>query len=140
MISPDIITMPAAGQDFYGKTAGEMITDAWAGEDGTVTGTFHYVTGYTGFNETEPAEQEGYYFPFVLTKSGATMTFKKNGDISKDSIPWEADNVFRVTQGDTFEVLVDGNHVVTFNFTEAVFETKAAKTASKQRAKSRAAS
>ena len=28
MISPDIMTMPAAGQDFYGKTAGEMITGA----------------------------------------------------------------------------------------------------------------
>lgn len=127
--------MPAAGQDLYGKTAGEMITDAWTGEDGTVTGAFHYVTGYTGFNEAEPVEQEGYYFPFTLVKSGTTMTFKKNGDISKDSIPWEADNVFHVTRGDTFEVLVDGVHVVTFNFTEAVFEPKAAKTASKQRAK-----
>ena len=50
--------MPAAGQDFYGKTAGEMITDAWVGEDGTVTGTFHYVTGYTGFTEAVPAEQD----------------------------------------------------------------------------------
>ncbi len=141
MISPDIITMPAAGQDFYGKTAGEMITDAWTGEDGTVTGTFHYVTGYTGFNDALPEEQEGHFFPFALVKSGTTMTFKKNGDISKDSIPWEANNVFRVTQGDTFEVLVDGSHVVTFDFSEAVFEPKVAeKTPSKQRAKSKTTS
>ena len=132
--------MPAAGQDFYGKTAGEMITNARIGKDGTVTGTFRYVTGYTGFNSEVPTEQEGHYFPFTLVKSGTTMTFKKNGDVLKDSIEWEADNVFRITQGDTFEVLVDGAHVVTFNFTEAVFEQKAAKTASKQRAKSRAAS
>lgn len=131
--------MPAAGQDFYGKTAGEMITDAWVGEDGTVTGTFHYVTGYTGFNEAVPAEQDGYYFPFVLTRSGATMTFKKNGDVSKDSIPWEANNVFRVTPGDVFEILVDGAHVVTLNFAGAAFEPKVSQT-SLRRAKSKTVS
>ena len=126
MMSPDILTMPAAGQDFYGKTAGEMVTDAWVGQNGTVTGTFHYMSGYTGFNDA---------LPFTLVKSGTTMTFKKNGEISKDSIPWEANNVFRITQGNTFEVLVDGAHVVTFDFTEAVFEPKTVKTASKQRTK-----
>ena len=135
MMSPDILTMPAAGQDFYGKTAGEMVTDAWVGQNGTVTGTFHYMSGYTGFNDALPEEQEGYYFPFTLVKSGTTMTFKKNGEISKDSIPWEANNVFRITQGNTFEVLVDGAHVVTFDFAEAVFEPKTVKTASKQRTK-----
>lgn len=140
MMSPDILTMPAAGQDFYGKTAGEMVTDAWVGQSGIVTGTFHYMSGYTGFNDTLPEEQEGYYFPFTLAKSGTTMTFKKNGEISKDSIPWEANNVFRITQGDTFEVLVDGAHVVTFDFTEAVFEPKTVKAASKQRTKSNTSS
>lgn len=117
-----------------------MVTDAWVGEDGTVTGTFHYVTGYTGFNETVLAEQEGYYFPFVLARSGTTMTFRKNGDVSKDSIPMEANNVFRVTPGDIFEILVDGSHVVTLNFAGAVFEPKTVKAASKQRAKSKTAS
>ena len=115
------------------------MTNVWVGENGYVTGTFHYITGYTGFNEEVPAEQEGYYFPFTLAKSGTTMTFKKNGEISKDSIPWEANNVFRVTQGDTFEVLVDGNHIVTFNFSGAVFEPNTTvKSATKQRAKSSA--
>ncbi len=95
------------------------------------------MSGYTGFNDALSEEQEGYYFPFTLAKSGTTMTFKKNGEISKDSIPWEANNVFRITQGDTFEVLVDGVHVVTFDFTEAVFEPKTtAKAVSKQRTKS----
>ena len=141
MMSPDILTMPAAGQDFYGKTAGEMVTDAWVGQSGIVTGTFHYMSGYTGFNDALPEEQEGYYFPFTLVKSGTTMTFKKNGEISKDSIPWEANNVFRVTQGDTFEVLVDGNHVVTFNFSGSVFEPNTTgKSVAKQRSKSATAS
>lgn len=91
-------------------------------EDGTVTGTFKHVTGYTGFNADNPAEQEGYYFPFKLAKTGTNMTFKKNDVESKKDIPWEADNVFRVTTSDTFTVIVDGNEVVTFNFAKATFE------------------
>ena len=91
-------------------------------KDGTVTGTFKHVTGYNGFNPQIPTEQEGYYFPFRLTKTGTTMTFKKNGETSKEGIPWEADNVFRIMKSDTFEVFVDEKHVITFNFAKAMFE------------------
>lgn len=49
------------------------------------------------------------------------MTFKKNGDAVKEDIPWEADNVFRITKSDTFEVIVDDASVVTFSFGGAVF-------------------
>lgn len=125
MISPDILTMPAAGQDLYGKTAGEMVTDPKVYEDGSVEGTFHYVSGYTGFNGSNAKEQEGYYFPVHLTKAGEKMTFKKNGKVSKKEILWEADNVFRVTSGDTFTILVDGEEAVTLNFERADFEPKA---------------
>ena len=125
MISPDIMTIPAAGQDLYGKTAGELASDLFVSEDGTVTGTFHYVTGYTGFNSTKASEQEGYFFPFTLTQTGEKMTFKKNGKATKTDIAWEANNVFRVTAGDTFTVLVDGTEAVTFNFAKATFEPKA---------------
>lgn len=92
--------------------------------DGTVTGTLKHVTDYTQFNEAVPAvpaEQEGYFFPFKLTKTGTKMTFKKNGAESKKDIAWEAMNVFRVTKTDTFEVIVDGESVVTFNFAKATF-------------------
>lgn len=125
MISPDIMTMPAAGQDFYGKTAGEMITNPAVDADGNVTGTLHYVQGYTGFNGSVKKEQEGYYFPFHLAKKGSKMTFKKNGEVTKDNIPWEADNVFRVSNGDTFSILVDGEETVTLKFDKAEFEEKA---------------
>lgn len=125
MISPDIMTIPAAGQDLYGKTVGDMIgSDVKVSEDGNVTGTFHYVTGYTGFNSSKTSEQEGYYFPFTLTKSGEKMTFKKNGRATKSDIDFEANNVFRVTSSDKFEVIVDGSSVVTFAFGNAVFENK----------------
>ena len=50
------------------------------------------------------------------------MTFKKNGEQGKTDIPWEADNVFRITASDTFTVLVDDEEVVTFDFSQANFE------------------
>lgn len=124
MISPDIMTLPAAGQDFYGKTAGEMMEEAFVDANGNVTGTFKHVTGYTGFNSEVTEEQEGYFFPFHLTKTGTTMSFLKNGEPGKEDIPWEADNVFRVTKGDTFEIKVDGTPVVTLSFDKATFQTK----------------
>ena len=103
-------------------------------ENGDVRGTFKYVTGYTGFNGDVPAEQEGYFFPFTLKKSGTTMTFKKNGAVSKENLPWEANNVFRVTQSDTFTVIVDSAEVLTFHFNNSTFqpETKVAKARGKR--------
>lgn len=50
------------------------------------------------------------------------MSFKKNGEPGKADIPWEADNVFRVTASDTFTVIVDSEEIVTFNFAKAIFE------------------
>lgn len=104
--------------------------------NGDVRGTFKYVTGYTGFNTAVPEEQEGYFFPFTLKTSGTTMTFKKNGAVSKQDIPWEANNVFRVTASDTFTVLVDGAEAVTFHFNNSVFqpESKTAKVRAKRNA------
>lgn len=90
--------------------------------DGSVFGTFKYVTGYTGFNGTVTEEQEGYYFPFDLNKTGTTMSFIKNGKPGKTDISYEKSNVFRITKNDTFEVKVDGKSVVIFNFKNANFE------------------
>lgn len=97
-------------------------TDIKIDENGKVTGTFHKVTGYTEFNPSNPSEQSGYFFPFSLTKEGTTMTFKKNGAATKENIPFEKDNVFRVTKTAKFEVLVDDESVVTFDFSSATFE------------------
>lgn len=89
-------------------------------EDGTVKGTFKYVTDYTEFS-SNTEEQNGYYFPFSLKKSGTKMTFKKNGSPVKEGIAYEKDNVFRVTSSDTFTVSVDDEDVITFKFNQANF-------------------
>ena len=92
--------------------------------DGSVFGTFKYVTGYEEFNNAMPEEQEGYFFPFELKKTGSKMTFKKNGNITKNDIGFDKDIVFRVSKGDTFEVLVDRKSVAVFNFRNARFKTE----------------
>ena len=117
------MTIPAASQDLLGKTVGDMVEPGmYVQGDGSVFGTFKYVTGYEEFNSTVPEEQEGYFFPFELKQTGSKMTFKKNGVITKNEIAFDKDIVFRVTKGDAFEVLVDGKHVVTFNFRNARFK------------------
>ena len=50
------------------------------------------------------------------------MTFKKHGSPTKQNIAFDPDIIFRVTKNDTFEVLVDNQSVVTFNFSGATFE------------------
>ncbi len=51
------------------------------------------------------------------------MTFKKNDEITKENIDFEKDNVFRIeNNSDTFEVLVDNESIVKFDFTDVVLE------------------
>ncbi len=125
MIGSDILTLFPASQTLLGKQVSEMVGDDLAVKaDGSVVGTFRYVTGYTEFSGTA-GEQSGYYFPFHLTKTGTTMTFKKNDAPTKENIPFDADIVFRVTKDDTFEVLVDNQSVVKFSYKDATFEPQA---------------
>ena len=123
MIGSDTLTLFPGSQTLLGKQVSELVgDDLKVYADGFVTGTFHHVTGYSEFS-SEPDEQEGYYFPFHLTKAGTKMTFKKNGSPTKQDIAFDPDIVFRVTKTDTFEVLVDDSSVVKFNFAGATFES-----------------
>ena len=123
MIGSDTLSRFSGSQTLLWKQVSELVGDDLAVKaDGSVVGTFHHVTGYTEFS-SEPDEQEGYYFPFHLTKTGSKMTFKKNGSPTKQDIAFDPDIIFRVTKTDAFEVLVDNQSVVTFNFSGATFES-----------------
>lgn len=123
MIGSDTLSRFPGSQTLLWKQVSELVGDDLAVKaDGSVVGTFHHVTGYTEFS-SEPDEQEGYYFPFHLTKTGSKMTFKKNGSPTKQDIAFDLDIIFRVTKTDAFEVLVDNQSVVTFNFSGATFES-----------------
>lgn len=109
---------------YLGKTGADLQSaDTVMLENGKVLGTLKHVTGFTEFNATVPEEQDGYYFGFVLTKTGTKMTFKKNGVVTKEGIAWEAKNIFRITStGTVFEVLVDGVSVLTLDFSNINFD------------------
>lgn len=98
--------------------------DLSVSKNGAVTGTFHYVTGFTEFNSTKPEEQEGYYFPFKLTQTGTLMTIKKNGVAGegKENMAFDPDIILRVSKDDTFTIEVDSEPVITFTFSGATFE------------------
>lgn len=122
MIGSDVLTLFPGSQALLGKNVEDMVgDDIQVTKEGNVVGTFKYVTGFTGFNSTVPEEQEGYFFPFKLTQTGTTMTFKKNGVVTKSEIPFDPDIIFRVTRNDVFEVDVDGSPVVTLEFSHATF-------------------
>ena len=55
-----------AEENAYGKTVSDLQTGVSV-SDSDITGTLHYVTGYTGFNGTEPSEQEGNYLALKFT-------------------------------------------------------------------------
>ncbi|WP_343247727.1 major tail protein [Diplocloster hominis] len=124
VMSGRMVTIPASSKILYDMSIADMIEPGMeVGSDGKVTGTFKHLTGYTGFS-SKAEEQEGYYFPFRLEKKGEKMSFYKNGAPAKKDIPWDEYNVFRVTQGDTFEIRVDNISVIRLTFADAVFQAK----------------
>lgn len=50
-----------------GKKVKELGTFKMAGDGNGIQGTLNYVSGYTGFNGSDPQEQEGYFLPFGFT-------------------------------------------------------------------------
>lgn len=123
MIGSDVLTLFPQSQTLLGKRVSSLVgNDLKVLKNGTVTGTFKKVTGYTQFSSNEE-EQNGYYFPFKLTKTGETMTLKKNGVAAegKENMAFDPEIIFRVTKTDVFSVDVDGVPVVTFNFKKAIF-------------------
>lgn len=103
-------------------------------KDGSVEGTFKYVTGFTEFS-SDSVEQEGYYFPFKLTQQGKKMTLKKNGSAApeKTDMQFDPEIILRISKDDTFEIIVDEKSVVTFSFIKADFEERTRKHAGKIR-------
>ena len=112
------MTLFSGGQSLLGKRVSSLVgNDLKVLADGSVVGTIKKVTGYTQFSSNE-AEQSGYYFPFKLTKTGTTMTLKKNGVAGegKEDMPFDPEIILRVSKEDTFTIEVDDTPVVTLNF------------------------
>ena len=72
--------MPESSEaNLFGKTVSELQTGIVVGGS-EITGTLHYVTGYTGFHGSEPTQQEGNYLALKIeATSGATTTVEVVG-------------------------------------------------------------
>ncbi len=83
-----------------------------------VLGTLKYVTGYDGF---EPGA-EGNFFPFQLGEKtkGTVMELKKDGQVRYTGL-WDEFNVIKVEPGQEWQVVVDDNPVITFDFSKTNF-------------------
>ncbi len=75
--------------DTFGKSLEELQSNVVIGADHRITGTLHYVTGYTGFSSI-PAEQSGNYLvthyspdppeaDVMVYKTSGTVGWKKLG-------------------------------------------------------------
>ena len=118
------MTLFPAGRDLLGKQVSDMVgNDLCVYADGSVYGTLKYITGYTGFS-SNGEEQAGYYFPFVIAKTGTTMSLKKNGVAApgKENMPFDPEIILRIPEKtDRWTIEVDGAPVVTFNFNGATW-------------------
>lgn len=121
--------IPAGKTLYLGKPVSDFVMNgAKILEDGTVLGTFKWVTGFKAFNEAIAAEQNGYYIPIKLTSNvtGKKMTLKKDGEVREDKTEMDFDPelLLRVTStSDKFTVEVDGKDIITFNFEQAQLGT-----------------
>lgn len=124
------VSVPKSTTDFLGKKTSDLVDGIELLADGTgayVSGTAHYVTGFTAFNESIPEEQEGWYFPIELNESGATtMTFYKNGVITKKGIAYDPQCLFRIEDNNTtFAIETDTGRRISFDFDGLTLEPKA---------------
>lgn len=113
----------------YGKKASEL-GEFKISKTGAVTGTAKYVTGYTGFNESNESEQEGYYFPIAFTKSQEVREVTMQVVGSKNPpVKMDAENVIylgkTVATAKKKQVeLVHGSDRLVLTFEDAAFEKK----------------
>lgn len=128
MMGSDVLTVPARSQTILGMQVAAMVSpDVHVTESGSVLGMLPYVEGFKGFNEKKPEEQQGNYFPFVLTQTGQKMTLKKNGTApkGKQDMKFDPEIILRVDSPETyFEIEVDGKPVVKLDFKNTILSGK----------------
>ena len=106
----------------YGKKVSELIgNDVKILADGSVVGTFNYVSGYTKFS-SKKEEQDGYFFPIKLDEKykGKTVTAKRTSGsggeekTSSDDLFW----TLKLTDGkDTvYSFKADNEPIFTLSF------------------------
>lgn len=113
----------------YGKTVSELQSNVVV-EGDAISGTLHYVTGYTGFHGSDPLEQEGNYLALTFTPTNwdGVMTVELVGGTKGAVTLSEGDDfcVFKVdstTQSIKVEYTDgDSDYEKTYSLTSLVLE------------------
>lgn len=116
-VRPQVLS---AETTLLGKRVDEMVTDLVIEDSGSVKGNFIKVDNFTDFSSI-PDEQSGYYFPFGLDGDYSKITITKNEEEPKEFDQGDKTYIFRVSQEDTFKLVIDDTQTITFTFTEATF-------------------
>lgn len=93
-----------------GKPVSELQSSDVTVGDSAITGTLHYVTGYTGFHGSDPLEQEGNFLALkidAITTEGVTTTVELVGG-TKGPVTLDSDMniVLHIQNKDTESVKV----------------------------------
>ena len=115
------IKIPAQDVVLYGLPVSAMVQNGMrVQKDGKVKGRLFHVPLYAGFSK-DTALQSGYFFPFHITNAGEDMDFLKNGE-QRYTGKFEDYNVLKVEPGQRWDILVDGQKIAVFDFSEAKFD------------------
>ena len=115
----------------YDKTVSELQSNVVVAGD-TISGTLHYVTGYTGFNGSEPLEQEGNYLAlkFEPTTWDGVVTVELVGG-TKGAVTLSEDDDFCVFKIDNKSQSIkveftdgDDEYEKTYSLTSLVLESE----------------
>lgn len=126
MIPSDAGSVPDQSQTGFGVPSEKKISDFVSADtaidvDGKVTGTLHYVKGFTEFSAKE---KDGYYFPVQLNEKYASkdVTVRGKNTTTARDLKWllyvvDSSSTF------TFSTTEDGT-ILTLSFAEATFDPK----------------
>lgn len=92
----------------YGKSVSELQSNVVV-SGSNVTGTLHYVTGYTGFNGSDPTEQEGNFLALDFSSNQWPVTVELVGG-KKGPVSLTSDDhfcVFKIANKDTQMISVN---------------------------------
>lgn len=111
--------------DLLGKTASDLQENVSI-SNGTISGTLHYVTGYTGFSG-EPSEQEGHYLALCMSDEDASSISVRPLGSTADPVTLDPDGLYilHIVKATGLEVysVVDGvTYMNVYRFENLVME------------------
>ena len=95
--------------------------------NGVISGTLHYVTGYTGFDATHPELQEGHFLALHAEDEGATSIAVRPLGSTADPVELDPDGLYILhivnARGIEYHSVVDGvAYMNAYTFDGLVFE------------------